>query len=92
MGNGPVNALDRALRKALQKFYPSIEEVELLDYKVRVLSSNTGTDSVVRVLIESGDKKDHWNTVGVSSNILEASWMALVDSMDYKLYKDSKKE
>lgn len=91
MGNGPVNALDRALRKALQKFYPSIQEVELLDYKVRVLSSNTGTDSVVRVLIESGDKKDHWNTVGVSSNILEASWMALVDSMDYKLYKDSKK-
>jgi 2-isopropylmalate synthase len=91
MGNGPVNALDRALRKALQKFYPCIQEVELLDYKVRVISSNTGTDSVVRVLIESGDKKDHWNTVGVSSNILEASWMALVDSMDYKLYKDSQK-
>jgi 2-isopropylmalate synthase len=91
MGNGPVNALDRALRKALQKFYPCIQEVELLDYKVRVISSNTGTDSVVRVLIESGDKRDHWNTVGVSSNILEASWMALVDSMDYKLYKDSKK-
>jgi len=90
MGNGPVNALDRALRKALKKFYPSIEDVELLDYKVRVISSKTGTESVVRVLIESGDKKDHWNTVGVSSNIIEASWMALVDSMDYKLYKDSK--
>ncbi|MDI9526443.1 MAG: citramalate synthase [Pseudomonadota bacterium] len=90
MGNGPVNALDRALRKALKKFYPSIEEVELLDYKVRVISSRTGTESVVRVLIESGDKKDHWNTVGVSTNIIEASWMALVDSMDYKLYKDSK--
>jgi 2-isopropylmalate synthase len=91
MGNGPVNALDRALRKALQKFYPSIEDVKLLDYKVRVISSRTGTESVVRVLIESGDKKDHWNTVGVSSNIIEASWMALVDSMDYKLYKDSKR-
>ncbi|HQI79945.1 MAG TPA: citramalate synthase [Deltaproteobacteria bacterium] len=92
MGNGPVNALDKALRKALQKFYPSIQEVELLDYKVRVISSRSGTESVVRVLIESGDKKDHWYTVGVSSNILEASWMALVDSMDYKLYKDSLKD
>jgi 2-isopropylmalate synthase len=91
LGNGPVNALDKALRKALKKFYPRIEEVELLDYKVRVISSRSGTESVVRVLIESGDKKDHWYTVGVSSNILEASWMALVDSMDYKLYKDSKK-
>ena len=91
LGNGPVNALDIALRKALQKFYPRIKEVELLDYKVRVISSRSGTESVVRVLIESGDKKDHWYTVGVSSNILEASWMALVDSMDYKLYKDSKK-
>lgn len=91
LGNGPVNALDRALRKALQKFYPSIQEVALLDYKVRVISSKSGTESVVRVLIESGDRKDHWYTVGVSSNILEASWMALVDSMDYKLYKDLKK-
>lgn len=92
MGNGPVNALDGALRKALQKFYPSIQDVKLLDYKVRVISSRSGTESVVRVLIESGDKKDHWNTVGVSSNIIEASWMALVDSMDYKLYKDSKRQ
>ena len=91
MGNGPVNALDQALRKALQKFYPCIQDVELLDYKVRVISSKKGTGSVVRVLIESGDKKDHWNTVGVSTNIIEASWMALVDSMDYKLYKDSKR-
>ncbi|NMD39692.1 MAG: citramalate synthase, partial [Deltaproteobacteria bacterium] len=91
LGNGPVNALDRALRKALVKFYPGIQEVELLDYKVRVISSRQGTESVVRVLIESGDKKDRWNTVGVSSNILEASWMALVDSMDYKLYKDAHK-
>lgn len=90
MGNGPVNALDNALRKALENFYPKIEDVKLLDYKVRVISSKRGTESVVRVLIESGDKSSHWNTVGVSSNIIEASWMALVDSMDYKLYKDSK--
>ncbi len=92
LGNGPVNALDNALRKALEKFYPRIKEVELLDYKVRVISSSTGTGSVVRVLIESGDKKDHWNTVGVSANIIEASWIALVDSLDYKIYKDTVKE
>ncbi|MEA2101370.1 MAG: citramalate synthase [Thermodesulfobacteriota bacterium] len=92
MGNGPVNALDSALRKALIKFYPRIKEVELRDYKVRVISSNKGTESVVRVLIESGDKEHHWNTVGVSSNILEASWMALVDSMDYKLYRDARND
>jgi 2-isopropylmalate synthase len=88
MGNGPVNALDNALRKALRNFYPRIQEVKLLDYKVRVVSSKQGTESVVRVLIESGDRTGSWNTVGVSSNIIEASWMALVDSMDYKLFKD----
>lgn len=88
MGNGPVNALDSALRKALIKFYPAVEEVSLLDYKVRVISSKQGTESVVRVLIESGDKTGSWNTVGVSSNLLEASWMALVDSLDYKIFKD----
>ena len=91
MGNGPVNALDNALRKALGKFYRKINDVTLLDYKVKVVSSKQGTESVVRVLIESGDKTNHWNTVGVSSNILEASWMALVDSMDFKLYKDQVK-
>lgn len=90
MGNGPVNALDRAIRKALMRFYPSLREVELLDYKVRVLSSGEGTAASVRVLIESGDKKDRWGTVGVSHNVIEASWQALVDSIDYKLYKDSK--
>src|SRR5919197_1528488 len=90
MGNGPVNALDQALRRALTKFYPSLKEVELLDYKVRVLSSGEGTAASVRVLIESGDKKDRWGTVGVSHNVIEASWQALVDSIDYKLYKDSK--
>ena len=91
MGNGPVNALDTALRKALTKFYPSVQEMELLDYKVRVLSSGEGTGASVRVLIESGDKKDKWGTVGVSHNVIEASWRAVVDSIDYKLYKDSKK-
>jgi 2-isopropylmalate synthase len=90
LGNGPVNALDNALRKALKNFYPRIQEVKLLDYKVRVVSSKQGTESVVRVLIESGDKSGNWNTVGVSSNIIEASWMALVDSMDYKVFKDLK--
>jgi 2-isopropylmalate synthase len=90
MGNGPVNALDMALRKALTKFYPALTEVELLDYKVRVLSSEHGTGASVRVLIESGDKKDRWGTVGVSHNVIEASWQAVVDSIDYKLYKDSK--
>ncbi|TMA09042.1 MAG: citramalate synthase, partial [Deltaproteobacteria bacterium] len=85
MGNGPVNALDQALRRALTKFYPSLKEVELLDYKVRVLSSGEGTGASVRVLIESGDKKDRWGTVGVSHNVIEASWQAVVDSIDYKL-------
>jgi 2-isopropylmalate synthase len=90
MGNGPVNALDGALRKALTKFYPALREVELLDYKVRVLSSGEGAGASVRVLIESGDKKDRWGTVGVSHDVIEASWQAVVDSIDYKLYKDSK--
>src|SRR3989449_2077869 len=90
MGNGPVNALDQALRRALTKFYPSLKEVELLDYKVRVLSSGEGTGAVVRVLIESGDGKERWGTVGVSHNVIEASWQALVDSIDYKLYKDAR--
>lgn len=90
IGNGPVNALDNALRKALEKFYPQIKETSLIDYKVRVLDSGKGTASKVRVLIESGDKKDRWGTVGVSENIIEASWQALVDSINYKLYKDEK--
>lgn len=84
-GAGPVNALDHALRKALEKFYPELKEVKLLDYKVRVLSANRGTESKVRVLIESGDHKDKWGTVGVSGNIIEASWQALADSIEYKL-------
>jgi 2-isopropylmalate synthase len=87
-GNGPVNALDRALRKALGKFYPEVEQVRLHDYKVRVLGNKEGTEAVVRVLIESGDEHARWGTVGVSHNVIEASWQALVDSMDYKLYKE----
>ena len=90
-GNGPVQALDRALRKALTKFFPEIDEVSLLDFKVRVLGSEGGTGAVVRVLIESGDVHDRWGTVGVSHNLVEASWQALVDSLDFKLYKDAKR-
>jgi len=85
-GNGPVNALDKALRKALEKFYPELKEVKLKDFKVRVLTESEGTAAKVRVIIESGDGKRRWGTVGVSHNIIEASWQALVDSIDYKLY------
>jgi 2-isopropylmalate synthase len=86
-GNGPVSALDHALRKALEKKYPAIKEIRLTDYKVRVLNSKTGTDALVRVIIESTDGTDTWGTVGVSTNIIEASWDALVDSLEYKLLK-----
>jgi 2-isopropylmalate synthase len=79
------------LRKALEKFYPSLKEVTLKDYRVRVLSRQHGTDAVVRVLIESGDGESDWSTVGVSQNIVEASWKALVDSIDYKILKDDAK-
>ncbi len=88
-GDGPINALDQALRKALTKFYPSLRDVHLTDFKVRVLDAKEGTGAKVRVLIESRDGKDSWGTVGVSENIIEASWEALVDSIDYKLLKDS---
>ena len=86
-GNGPVNALDNALRKALEEFYPCINTMQLIDYKVRVLDERDGTGAVVRVLIESGNGKRNWGTVGVSKNIIEASWQALVDSMAYGLLK-----
>lgn len=84
-GNGPVNALDRATRKALQEFYPEIAEVELEDYKVRVLDDHQGTGAKVRVWIRSGDAHGSWNTVGSSANIIEASWLALADSLTYPL-------
>ncbi|MDO4571000.1 MAG: citramalate synthase [Planctomycetia bacterium] len=87
-GDGPVNALDAALRKALLKKYPSLERMHLLDYKVRVINSEAGTAAGVRVVIESRDEKDTWGTVGVSENVVEASWIALTDSVEYKLHKD----
>ena len=89
-GDGPVNALDAALRKSLEIFYPSLKEVHLIDYKVRVVNAGAGTAARVRVIIESRDKNSIWGTVGVSENIIEASWQALVDSVEYKLQKDSK--
>ncbi len=91
-GTGPVNALDRALRKALERFYPGLRDVRLIDFKVRVLEGQEGTAAKVRVLVESGDGVDKWGTVGVSENVIEASWQALVDSLEYKLYKDRKKK
>ncbi|MFH1216260.1 MAG: citramalate synthase [Pseudomonadota bacterium] len=90
LGDGPVNALDKALRKALTRFYPSLAEMWLNDYRVRVLASEHGTGARVRVLIESRDQESEWGTVGVSHDILEASWQALVDSISYKLMKDEK--
>lgn len=91
LGNGPVNALDNALRKALERFYPQIKEMELEDYKVRVLPGLPGTASKVRVFILSKSKDMKWGTVGVSTDILEASCQALVDSYTYKLFLDKKK-
>jgi len=92
-GDGPVNALDAALRKAVQEFYPEIKNIHLTDYKVRVLDGGAGTASKVRVLIESTDNEALWGTVGVSENIIEASWQALVDSLEYGLlYKKVRNE
>ncbi len=84
-GDGPVNALDAALRKALEPFYPNIKDVHLFDYKVRVVNAREGTAARVRVVIESRDGQSMWGTVGASENIIEASWLALVDSVEYKL-------
>ena len=88
-GDGPVNALDRALRKALEEKFPSVRQVHLEDYKVRVLSSGDGTAATVRVLIESSDGVDSWGAVGVSEDVIDASWIALADSLHYKLMKDA---
>ena len=87
-GDGPVNALDAALRKALADVYPNLASMRLVDYKVRVINSEAGTAAGVRVMIESQDDGPLWGTVGVSENVIEASWLALVDSFEYKLYKD----
>jgi 2-isopropylmalate synthase len=88
-GDGPVNALDGALRKALKPFYPKIEEIQLDDYKVRILNSQQGSAARTRVLIDSTDGRESWGTVGVSDNIIEASWLALVDSFEFKLSEKS---
>ncbi len=88
-GDGPVNALDKALRKALIQFYPDLTAVTLIDYKVRILEETAGTASQVRVLIESSDGKERWRTVGSSTNIIEASWLALADSIEYWLTKQA---
>ena len=87
---GPVNALDKAIKKALLKFYPELEKVNLYDYKVRILDEQNGARAKIRVLVESGDHKSKWGTVGVSENIIEASWQALIDSIDYKLNQNTK--
>lgn len=89
-GDGPVDALDKALRNILVEYYPNLKLMHLTDYKVRVLDSKEGAAAKVRVLIESQDDKDSWTTVGVHENIIEASWEALIDSVEYKLLKDLK--
>jgi len=88
-GNGPVNALDNALRKALEGIYPSLAKMRLTDFKVRVLDEKSGTAAKVRVLIQCQDESESWSTIGVSENIIEASYNALVDSIEYKLLKDT---
>ena len=90
-GSGPVDALDKALRNALEDFYPRVREMSLMDFKVRVINAQAGTGARVRVLINSKDSKSEWGTVGVSENVIEASWQALVDAVEYKLFKDKKR-
>jgi 2-isopropylmalate synthase len=90
-GDGPVDALNNALRKVLHRFYPAIDSVVLQDYHVRILNPETATQATTRVLIESSDGRDSWGTVGVSENIIEASWEALVDSVEYKLFLDEQR-
>ncbi len=87
-----MNALDAALRKALIQFYPSLSKIELVDYKVRILEESVGTGSQVRVLIASSEGEDEWRTVGSSTNIIEASWLALADSLEYWLTKKGGKQ
>ena len=84
-GNGPVNALDAALRTAIQQAYPEVAKFELIDYKVRILDQGHGTDAITRVLIETTDGESSWVTVGVGHNVIEASWMALVDGVTFGL-------
>ena len=92
LGNGPVHALDSALRKALSVFYPQLHNVYLIDYKVRVLETDHATAARVRVIIESTDGQNFWTTVGVSTDIIQASWIALADSIEYKLSRIKQEE
>ena len=82
-GNGPVNALDRALRDAIADMYPRLRDIDLVNYKVRIIDEHKGTGAVTRVLIDASDGDETWGTIGVSENIIEASWEALVDSLEY---------
>ncbi|MDR3638605.1 MAG: alpha-isopropylmalate synthase regulatory domain-containing protein, partial [Isosphaeraceae bacterium] len=91
-GDGPVNALDGALRKALEGHFPGLKRMQLVDYKVRVINARAGTAARVRVVIESKDDDSFWGTVGVSENVIEASWLALVDAFEHKLSKDANRE
>jgi len=91
-GDGPVDALNNALRRALTRFFPAIADVKLTDYRVRILDPSEATAAKTRVLIESSDRHRSWNTVGVSGNIIEASWEALVDGVEYKLFLDEEGE
>ena len=82
-GNGPVNALDTALRLAIQRKYPELDQISLVNYRVRILDENKGTGAATRVLLDASDGEESWGSIGVSQNIIEASWEALVDSMEY---------
>ena len=86
-GNGPVNALDHALRQALLPLYPELEKLQLIDYKVRILDASSGTNAITRVLIETADAASAWQTVGVGPNIIQASWQALCDGLVYGLLR-----
>ncbi|MFE6129712.1 alpha-isopropylmalate synthase regulatory domain-containing protein, partial [Streptomyces sp. NPDC056437] len=86
-GNGPVNALDRAMRVGLERFYPQLAKMELVDYKVRILEGRHGTESITRVLITTGDGGGEWSTVGVAENVIAASWQALEDAYTYGLLR-----
>ena len=90
-GDGPVDALSNALKKALSKFFPVVNKIRLIDYKVRVLDEKAATAAPVRVLIKTTDGTEQWTTIGVSTNVIEASLIALTDSMDYAVFKDSRK-
>ena len=91
-GDGPVNALDNAVRKALERFYPAIKEIKLTDYKVRVLDSDKASAAKVRVLIETSDHRENWTTIGVSTDVIDASWRALVDAIEYKLVREQERQ